>query len=171
MNTPAWLGRAVRSRRAGTERGVVAALCPDLAPTLTVTSESFDDDGPIPLRHAGRGVGDNVSPALAWSDAPEGTAQLLLVMEDPDVPLLRPVVHCLALFDADAVGVGEGGLPGYHGPRALAGHGPHVYGFHVFAVDRPLDVTHGGPQRYSDIVRRAARHVIARGVLFGTQER
>ncbi|GAB2476140.1 YbhB/YbcL family Raf kinase inhibitor-like protein [Xylanimonas ulmi] len=164
------MGRALRSRRAGTGRGVVALLAPDLAATLTVASPSFDDGGPIPPRHAGPGVGQNVSPALDWSPAPAGTAQLLFVMEDPDVPAPRPIVHSLAVFDAGVTGVGEGGLGRYSGPRALPGHGPHVYGLHVFALDRVV-VEPGARPRFFDVVRRARGHVIARGALFGVQER
>ncbi|UXX91799.1 hypothetical protein N7U49_04430 [Streptomyces sp. AD2-2] len=35
-------------------------------------------------------------PELAWSALPPGTAQLLLVVEDIDVPMSKPAVHCLA---------------------------------------------------------------------------
>ena len=28
--------------------------------------------------------GDNISPALGWQEAPEGTAELVLVVDDPD---------------------------------------------------------------------------------------
>ncbi|HTR91278.1 MAG TPA: hypothetical protein VMI73_06025 [Trebonia sp.] len=43
-----------------------------------------------------RAGGREVSPPLSWSAAPEGTAELLLVMEDPDAPMGKPFVHCVA---------------------------------------------------------------------------
>ncbi|MCA1769080.1 MAG: YbhB/YbcL family Raf kinase inhibitor-like protein, partial [Halomonas sp.] len=38
--------------------------------TLRLTSPAFDDGGAIPDRYTGEG--DDLSPALAWQDAPAG---------------------------------------------------------------------------------------------------
>ena len=49
------------------------ALLPTSALAMELTSPSFDDGGRIPDRHALRGLGclgQNVSPALHWKDAP-----------------------------------------------------------------------------------------------------
>lgn len=59
---------------------------------LTITS--WDDGAPIPPRFAfgqipaeGRfELGGNVSPALSWTDPPEGTQSFALICHDPDVP-------------------------------------------------------------------------------------
>jgi hypothetical protein len=52
------------------------------APRLT--SSAFADGGEIPVRYTCDG--DNVSPPLAWSNLPEGTRSLALVVDDPDAP-------------------------------------------------------------------------------------
>ncbi len=49
----------------------------------------------MPVRSAGRGVGDNVSPQLSWDGAPGDTQDLVLIVEDPSAPLPRPFVHAV----------------------------------------------------------------------------
>ena len=53
---------------------------------FTMTSTAFDDNTAIPLRHActQRG-GENISPALSWSNAPSGTETFALLVDD-EVP-------------------------------------------------------------------------------------
>lgn len=62
---------------------------------ITVTSTAFAEGAAIPQRHAGAGVGANISPALYWSGVPAAAVELVLIVEDPDVPLPRPIVHGL----------------------------------------------------------------------------
>lgn len=175
------LGRRIRNRHAPARRSVanLAEFQPSASDPIKLRSTSFDDGGPIPLRYSGRG--DNVSPQLSWSGVPSGTAQLLLIIEDPDVPLPRPIIHTVALFDAtgtDGV-IAEGELSqpssrftfipwfrttGYHGPRPLRGHGDHHYGFYLFALDRKVATT-----SYRQLRREIAGHMLARGVITGTQ--
>jgi Phosphatidylethanolamine-binding protein len=85
------LGRLLSNRRAGEAHAawnLPHLQGPDL---LTVTSHHFIDGGAIPLEHGARHIGGrNLSPHLAWSPPPAGTAQLLLVVEDIDVPLATP---------------------------------------------------------------------------------
>src|SRR5664280_1804261 len=67
---------------------------------LIVTSERFGEGEEISLEHAGKRVGgNNLSPDLTWSPSPPETTELLLVVEDLDVPTSKPAVHCLALID------------------------------------------------------------------------
>ena len=80
MSPPNWAPRCVpvRSRCAAREVGHdphrrhAAAARPRFSATtaIDVTSPAFTDDGPIPQKHAGKGVGDNVSPALQWTGVP-----------------------------------------------------------------------------------------------------
>ncbi|HEX2719041.1 MAG TPA: YbhB/YbcL family Raf kinase inhibitor-like protein, partial [Gemmatimonadaceae bacterium] len=51
---------------------------------LELTSPAFDAGGEIPRRFTCDG--DDVSPALAWSGAPDGTKSLALIVDDPDAP-------------------------------------------------------------------------------------
>src|SRR5579884_994622 len=55
-----------------------------MASTMTVRSTAFQNDSAIPQRYTCQG--ENISPALAWSDAPKGTKSFALVVEDPDAP-------------------------------------------------------------------------------------
>jgi hypothetical protein len=51
---------------------------------MKLSSPSFQNHGEIPGKHTCEG--DDVSPALAWSDAPEGTKSFALIVDDPDAP-------------------------------------------------------------------------------------
>jgi Raf kinase inhibitor-like YbhB/YbcL family protein len=51
---------------------------------MRLTSPSFSDGHPIPPKY-GRNVG-NISPPLDIQDVPAGTASLVLLMTDPDIP-------------------------------------------------------------------------------------
>ena len=55
---------------------------------MTLTSSAFDHGGGIPKQHTGEGT--DVSPALSWSGAPDGTASFALICHDPDAPLISP---------------------------------------------------------------------------------
>jgi phosphatidylethanolamine-binding protein (PEBP) family uncharacterized protein len=50
----------------------------------TLTSESFIQDGLIPIRHTCDG--QDISPGLSWTRIPEGTQSLVLIVDDPDAP-------------------------------------------------------------------------------------
>ena len=91
------LGVLLRNRRAG--HHTLAWARPDLqAPeTFTLTSPAFEHGEPIPPRHRGRIGGPNVSPPLSWSPPPEATRELVLVVQDPDVPMKRPATHALTV--------------------------------------------------------------------------
>lgn len=61
---------------------------------LTLAIDAWPDGAPIPARHAFGRPGDdgpfdfggNLSPALRWSGAPEGTRSFAILVHDPDVP-------------------------------------------------------------------------------------
>ena len=55
---------------------------------MRLTSPAFDDGGAIPTRHTGEA--EDVSPALSWSDVPDGTKSFALICHDPDAPLVKP---------------------------------------------------------------------------------
>src|SRR5919204_2780557 len=52
-------------------------------PALTLTTPAWPDGGPIPVKYTQ--AGEQVSPALSWSNVPEGTQSFVLHMRDPDV--------------------------------------------------------------------------------------
>jgi phosphatidylethanolamine-binding protein (PEBP) family uncharacterized protein len=60
------------------------------AEVFTITSSSFKDGALLAKKNAGDNksnpncVGENVSPPLAWTNAPAGTTSFALVMTDPE---------------------------------------------------------------------------------------
>jgi hypothetical protein len=105
------IGVLLRNRRAGHDKLVWAR--PDLqAPeNFTVTSPAFEHGTPLPDKYRGRLRGANISPALAWTAPPAGTVELVLIAQDPDVPVGKPATHALTLgIDPALGGIPENGL-------------------------------------------------------------
>lgn len=180
------LGWLLRSVRAGDRH--LAWNDPRLADapaSIALASPAFAEGGAIPLRHAGAGVGDNLSPPLDWSGVPDGTAELVLIMQDPDVPLPRPVTHLVAFIEPGGSGVAEGELApgggrsirlgkgsfgriGYAGPRPVRGHGAHRYIFQIFALSRRLSLP--AEADLPAVLAAMAGTIMARGRLVGIYE-
>lgn len=154
---------------------------------MTVSSQAFEQGGHIPRPYTGEG--EDISPPLAWSGVPGQAAQLAVLLEDPDAPggvfvhwliyHLAPDVTGLpeALVQAEqppeppgsAQGRNSFGKVGYNGPMPPRGHGPHRYYFHVYALDRPLDLKAGSD---AGLLRKAMQgHILAQGTLMGVYER
>jgi Raf kinase inhibitor-like YbhB/YbcL family protein len=182
------IGRLLRSVYAG-ERHLTCRdpRIADAPASILLTSPAFTDGSSIPTRHAGSGVGDNISPALAWDSIPEETAELVLIVQDPDAPLPRPVTHLIAMgispsdgslpegvlapraSSSVAFGLGSFRRIGYAGPRPVRGHGLHRYVFQMFALDHPLSfrVT----PSLATVVSAMTRTILSKGMLTGTYER
>ncbi|UJR84480.1 YbhB/YbcL family Raf kinase inhibitor-like protein [Sandaracinus amylolyticus] len=177
-------GRALRGVRAG-ERNLAKNVL--RAPeTMRVHSESFRHEALIPAVHTDS-EGRNVSPALAWTPAPAGTKELVLLCEDPDIPKRKPFAHWVVyrispdVTSVDA-GIAIGDSPrgaiqgrssvreeGWLGPHPPQGHGPHRYHFQLFALDAPTGL---GPGATRDQVVHAMRgKVLACGDLVGIYTR
>jgi Raf kinase inhibitor-like YbhB/YbcL family protein len=185
---PAWLGEMLRDRRAGHEKLVAADPAIRVGTdTLSLSSPAFAHGGRLPVRFTADG--DGVSPPLLWSDAPEGTARLALIVEDPDAPTSKPLVHAVVwdipaqdrrIAEGAIVADGTGGPDGDVGrnsflkegwlpPDPPNGHGEHDYVFQLFALS---DAAHAGksPGR-SAFVDAIAGKVLATGILIGTYSR
>ena len=154
---------------------------------LTLTSPSFKPMGPIPVKHTCDG--EDVSPALAWTNAPGGTQSFVLIVDDPDAPdpaaPKRTYVHWV-LYDIPAAmstlaegvktadlreGMRDGSndwkRTGYGGPCPPIGR--HRYFFKLYALDRRLG--NMGAATKADIQQVMANHVIEMVELVGTYER
>lgn len=147
--------------------------------TLKLSSPAFTDGDRIPQRFARDGA--NLSPPLEWSDLPEGTKSLALIVEDPDAP--RGMFRHWAVFDIppDRSGLPEDAGRGssalhhgandfgnthYDGPQPPPGHGEHHYHFKLAALD--IDHLEIGDRRRAEEVWEAAEpHVIAEAELVG----
>lgn len=172
-------GEALSPVRAGSQK--LAAKRFDLAvPTLSVTSEWFENGGPLPARCTVDGEG--LPPPLLWSEPPPATRELVLICEDPDAPLAEPFVHWLVYdisaetraLDAEKATHARQGqnskLQNRFAPAAPPpGHGVHHYHFQLFALDAPLALDQGeGRGRLLDYMEG---HVIAFGEIVGTYVR
>jgi Raf kinase inhibitor-like YbhB/YbcL family protein len=180
----ALLGRLLRGVRAGIQRSPLSGSAFAAPESITITSTAFADGGAMPSSSAGKGVGANTSPPLHWDGLPPGTRQTVLIIDDVDVPLPRPLLHTVAVIEPTLDGIAAGALQpgtagirfiradlghrGYAGPRPIPGHGPHRYRFHVFAIDNPIrdDVS-----TTKALLAAMAGHMLARGTLTGSYER
>jgi len=78
--------------------------------TLTLRSPAFESGTPIPARFDHE-RGDR-SPPLIWDGVPEGTAGLVLLVDDPDAPVKGSFVHwVLCNLDPARQGIAEGEAP------------------------------------------------------------
>ncbi len=150
---------------------------------MQVTSPAFESRGPIPKRNAADG--DDRSPELAWSGAPDGTKSFAVICHDPDAPLVMPgtygFVHWVLYnlpastnrlkeaTDEGTVGGNDFGNLGYGGPMPPEGHGVHHYFFWVIALDRELDLEPG--LSLWQFLERVEPHILGMNRIVGTYER
>jgi len=149
--------------------------------TLALRSPAFAADTPVPSRFSHE-RGD-VSPPLTWDGVPPGTAELVLLVDDPDAPIQGSFVHWVLYgLDPGRDGLAEGevaaegragangfGGVGYLGPAPPPGDKAHRYVFRLLAVDQP--VTLAGAPSYQDVESATAGHVLAAAQLIGTYRR
>jgi Raf kinase inhibitor-like YbhB/YbcL family protein len=163
-------------------------------PELDVSSDDIEHGDELPNEHVADIMGctgENLSPHLSWSGAPEGTQSFAVTCFDPDAPTGSGFWHWV-VFDIPASvtelprGAGSGeqsGLPEgaqharndvgaaeYVGSAPPPGHGEHRYVFAVHAL--------GVPSLGVDADASAAlvgfnitANTLARGVIVATYER
>jgi Raf kinase inhibitor-like YbhB/YbcL family protein len=162
------------------------------AVTMTLTTTAFNDGGVIPNKFTQ--AGEQVSPALAWTGAPDSAKSFVLIMHDIDVasgPTGEDVLHWLAWnIPGNATSLPEGvpqggdqpnGMrqisvsgPYYRGPGAPATGPLHHYVFELYALDVMIDVPAVGqtPQATRAAVMAAMQgHIRGKGVLVGLFKR
>lgn len=119
--------------------------------------------------------GDNISPDLSWSNAPEGTKAFILMMHDRDAPTGSGWWHWIVSnIDGDATGLPldasskgallggietntDYGVPGYGGPCPPVGDKPHHYEIVLYALPEPLSAgAMGSPAMISFMARSMA---------------
>lgn len=127
-------------------------------PTFSLTSGDFADGDRLPSAQLG---GNDISPSLTWSGAPEDTVTYAVTCFDPDAPTGSGYWHW-AVFnlpatvtslpagagDDELIGLSDGavalrgdsGRRGFYGAQPPAGHGPHRYLYAVHAVPEVLDI-------------------------------
>lgn len=116
---------------------------------LTLTSPAFTNNASVPVQYTCDG--DNVSPPLAWSEVPEGTAELVLLFEDPDAPGGTQVYWVLFGLNPASGGLEEGKVP-------------------AEALSEPSGLAEGASPR-NDLPRALAGKVLAQAQLTGKYAR
>jgi Raf kinase inhibitor-like YbhB/YbcL family protein len=134
--------------------------------------------------------GQDASPQLSWSDAPEGTKSYAVTVYDPDAPTMSGFWHwAVANIPPTVTTLPEGagddtgsGLPDqavqfpndargsrYIGGAPPAGHGPHRYFITVHALDIE-DIGIPTDSSPAFLGFNMASHILARATLTGTAE-
>ncbi len=152
--------------------------------SFKLTSSEIHEGEPIPKQFTGDG--ENVSPQLAWYDAPSEAKSFALICEDPDAPRGTWCHWVLFNIPADATELPQGSSPGqirvdgakqgkndfgklgYGGPAPPRGN-PHRYFFKLYALDSKLDL-HNGASR-AELLSAMKGHILADAELMGTYRR
>ena len=159
---------------------------------MTLATSAWPDGGQIPTKHTQ--AGEEASPALTWSGAPEGVASYVLMVHDVDAaigPGTDDILHWM-LWNIPATSTGlpervprgtqlpdntrqiSATGPNYRGPGAPASGPPHHYVFELFALDTTLDVPAVGAspaQTRAAVVSAMAGHVRGKAVYVGLFKR
>ncbi|HTV64153.1 MAG TPA: YbhB/YbcL family Raf kinase inhibitor-like protein [Bryocella sp.] len=147
---------------------------------LKLTSSAFAAGAEIPEKYSCKG--EDLSPALAWSGAPEKTAAWAIVMDDPDAPAgdwvhwvmwnlpasARSLPEGIARREQPEDGAAQGrnsfGKTGYNGPCPPLGQ-THRYFFRLYALDQKLDLAPGASRSQLDTAMKG--HVLAQAEYMG----
>jgi len=147
--------------------------------TFVVKSASFPEGGTIPKRYTCDAA--DVSPALTWAAAPEGTQSLALIADDPDAPvgtwthwiiwnippgkaLPEGVPKTDTLSDGSRQGRNDFKRIGYGGPCPPPGKA-HRYFFRLYALNAKLDLKAGASR--GDLEGAMKGRVLAQAELMG----
>ena len=151
---------------------------------IQLSSSAFKQGEAIPAKHTGEA--EDLSPALCWKNAPEGTKAFAVICHDPDAPLVSAngtygYVHwVLYNLPADCSSLEEGtskgtagkndfGNTNYGGPMPPPGHGVHQYYFWVLALDSDEDLPPG--LTLWEFLAKVESKVIGMNRLVGTYQR
>ena len=145
--------------------------------SLTVTSSAFADGATIPVKYTCT-ASNPVSPPLAWSGVPNGAAELILLVEDPDASPGGFVHWVVYGIPPSMQGLAEGSLPSgakqgangrnqdqWAGPCPPVGNPPHHYRFTLTAVSKSLGLAPGATA--AQVKAAMAGSILRQGLLVG----
>lgn len=155
--------------------------------SFSLTSSSFANRGEIPSKYTCEG--QDISPALSWSNIPSQTKSLVLIVDDPDAPDpkaprmtwvhwvlydlpptstgLAEAVAQAALPEGTREGLNDWKRSGYGGPCPPIGR--HRYFHKLYALDTVL-ADLGTPTK-AELEKAMQGHVLAEAELIGTYEK
>jgi Raf kinase inhibitor-like YbhB/YbcL family protein len=154
---------------------------------MTLTTTAFPDGAQIPVKYTQ--AGEQVSPALTWTNTPAGTVTFVLHMHDIDVARNKTTddqAHWVVWnIPGTATGLPEGvpkgetlpdgsrqisaSGPVYRGPGAPATGPLHHYVFEIFALDTKLDVaaTADAFETRAAVMKALQGHVLGKATYVG----
>ena len=154
---------------------------------MTLTTTAWTDGGTIPIKHSQ--AGRDVSPPLAWSNAPDEAVSFVIIAHDLDalantgddmlhwmlwnIPkaaraLPEGIAQAGQLADGTRQISGTG--PYYRAPAAPASGPPHHYAFEIYALDSMIDVVAVGQNpgvTRAAVMTAMAGHIRGKGVMVG----
>jgi Raf kinase inhibitor-like YbhB/YbcL family protein len=151
---------------------------------IQISSAAFKEGEAIPVVYTCDG--ENISPQLSWTDTPQDSQSLALIVDDPDAPAgtwvhwvvfnLPPTINSLSEGASSAgrqeqfgvAGTNSFQKPGYGGPCPPKGK-PHRYFFKLYALDTMLGLKSGASK--ADVEKAMQSHILAQGQLMGTYGR
>lgn len=154
---------------------------------FVLQSPAFADNALMEKKFAGNAsnnpncTGENLSPALVWSNPPANTQSYALVVQDPEGASGLGVTHLVAYnISPTAAGFAQNDLrdgkgftggknpPGnfrWHGPCPPPGSGAHHYTFTLIATSLPPDLPAGLTRE--DLFSRLKGHALGAAGLIG----
>ena len=155
----------------------------DEAMPLELRSSAFAHSEAIPEQFTCDGA--DISPVLQWSNVPDNTQSLALIMDDPDAPAgtwvhwvlynlpasTRSLPEAIAaepeLADGSRHGQNSWGRLDYGGPCPPSG--THRYFFKLYALDTSLDLPVGADK--DGLLQAMEGHILSQAELMGTYAR
>jgi Raf kinase inhibitor-like YbhB/YbcL family protein len=159
---------------------------------MTLSTSAWPDGGPVPAKHSQMGA--ELSPALAWSNVPEGVQSFALIFHDVDQAVGNgndDVLHWMLWnIPAEARSLPEGvpqgsqlpdgtrqisaSGPYYRGPGAPASGPAHHYVLELYALDSTIEVAAVGqspPLTRAAVVTAMAGHIRGKAAYVGLFKR
>jgi Raf kinase inhibitor-like YbhB/YbcL family protein len=152
--------------------------------TMQLISPAFSENETIPTTYTCDG--ENISPMLVWSDAPERTESFALIVDDPDAMSQKPWIHWIVFnipSTIDHINENQGqqreeapftygatdfnGAPKWGGP--CPPKGVHHYHFSLYALDTTLDLPAGATK--NQLLEAMHGHILEQATLIGTYHR
>jgi len=145
-----------------------------------ITSPAFEEGATIPTQFTCDGP--DISPALKWTEPPEGTRSFALICDDPDAPmgtwvhwviynipgetseLPEGVAKDKTLESGAKQGITDFKRVGYGGPCPPPGPA-HRYYFKLYALDSELELEPGRSKK--DLLKAMEGHLLGEAQLMG----
>lgn len=152
--------------------------------TFEISSPAFKSGETIPTKFTGDG--EDISPALAWTDPPQGTKSFALICDDPDAPMGTWTHWVIYNIPSDSAELPEnvppkkdlpGGIKqglntwrriGYGGPDPPPGK-LHRYFFKIYALSGAIGIPAGTDK--AGLLRTIGNRVLGQAEFYGTYGR